>query len=103
MRYCHILPVVGLCLAVAATSASAAMFAPPVPALSSAFQGVADHQMTVAVNNTHLRAKPTTHSTKLATLKRGTKVDVTELVDHGKWAHVKVAGKTGFISANLLK
>jgi len=62
-----------------------------------------NRQMQVAVKNAHLRAKPTTHSALLATLARGTKVDVSELVDNGKWAHVKVAGKTGYISANLLK
>jgi uncharacterized protein YgiM (DUF1202 family) len=103
MRYPQIIAVACLCLASAATGASAAMFSPPVPALPSALQSIADRQMQVAVNDTHLRAKPTTHSTKLATLKRGTKVDVVDLVDHGKWAHVKVAGRTGYISANLLK
>lgn len=38
---------------------------------------------------------------KLAPIR--TYVDVVGLVDHGKWAHVRVAGKTGYISANLLK
>ena len=103
MRYRHILAFACVCLASAATGASAEVFAPPVPAMPTAFQGAADRQMQVAVNDTHLRAKPTTHSDRLATLKRGTKVDVVELVDHGKWAHVKVAGKTGYISANLLR
>jgi len=55
-----------------------------------------------SIERAHLRAKPTTKSDKLATLKHGTKVDVIELVEHGKWAHVNVEGKTGFISANLL-
>lgn len=103
MRHIHILPVACLCLLAATAGASAAMFSPPAPSLPTAFQTIADLQMQVIVNDTHLRAKPTTHSARLATLKRGTKVDVVELVDHGKWAHVKVVGKTGYISANLLK
>ncbi len=103
MRFPNFLAIASLCLVAAATSASAAMLTPPVPAMPATFQTIADRQMQVAVKDAHLRAKPTTHSTRLATLARGTKVDVTELVDNGKWAHVKVAGKTGYISANLLK
>ncbi len=103
MRYHQILLVTGLCLVGAATGASAAIFSLPLPAVHSAFQTIADHQMEVAVNDTHLRSKPTTQSTKLTTLKLGTKVDVVEMVDNGKWAHVKVAGKTGYIRADLLK
>jgi uncharacterized protein YgiM (DUF1202 family) len=71
--------------------------------LPSAFQNIADQQMVVAVNQAHLRSKPTTQSTKLATLKSGTQVDVVEMVNNGTWAHVKVAGKTGYIRADLLK
>ena len=41
--------------------------------------------------------------TKVATLKMGTTVDVVELVGNGAWAHVKVAGQTGYIRADLLK
>jgi uncharacterized protein YgiM (DUF1202 family) len=103
MRHFRVLALACLCLATAAAGASAAMISPPAPAQPSAFQSIADRQMLVAVNDSHLRAQPTTHSARLATLKRGTKVDVVELVDHGKWAHVKVVGKTGYISANLLK
>jgi hypothetical protein len=33
----------------------------------------------------------------------GTTVDVVELVGNGAWAHVKVAGQTGYIRADLLK
>jgi uncharacterized protein YgiM (DUF1202 family) len=103
MRHPHIIALACLCLVTAASSALAAVVSPPAPALPSAIQTIADRQMLVAVNDTHLRAKPTTHSDRLATLKRGTKVDVVGLVDHGKWAHVKVVGKTGYISTNLLK
>ncbi len=103
MRYRQMLAVLALCLGGAAANASAAVFLLPVPPQPPAFQPVADHQLRVAVKAAHLRARPTTHSTRLATLVRGTKVDVVGLVDHGKWAHVEVAGKTGYISANLLK
>jgi len=108
MRYRPMLALAALCLAGSATIASAAVFSLPVPTLPSgfqspAFQHVADHQLRVAVKAAHLRAKPTIHSTRLATLVRGTKVDLVGMVDHGKWAHVRVAGKTGYISANLLK
>jgi uncharacterized protein YgiM (DUF1202 family) len=64
---------------------------------------IADHQMEVGNNYAHLRSKPSTHSAKLATLKKGTRVDVLEMVENGKWAHVRVNGKDGYISANLLK
>ena len=103
MRYRHILPVACLCLVTAATGASAAMLSLPVPAPLTAFQTVADRQMEVAVDNTHLRSSPTSNSTKLATLKIGTKVDVVKMVNGGTWAHVKVDGKTGYIRADLLK
>ena len=103
MRYRPIFVIAALCLAGVAANASAAVFSLPVPAQAPAFQNVADQQLHVAVKAAHLRAKPTIHSTRLATLTRGTKVDVVGLVDHGKWAHVRVAGKTGYISANLLK
>jgi uncharacterized protein YgiM (DUF1202 family) len=103
MRHCHILALACLCLVTTATSASAAIFSLPVPAQTSAFRTIADLQMEVAVDRTHLRSKPTTQSAKLATLKIGTKVDVVEMVANGKWAHVKVEGKTGYIRADLLK
>ena len=103
MRCRHLLPVACLCLVTAATGASAAMLSPPVPVLPSAFQTIADRQMETAVNDVHLRSKPSSNSTKLATLKFGTKVDVVEMVNNGTWAHVKVEGKTGYIRADLLK
>ncbi|HEX4571901.1 MAG TPA: SH3 domain-containing protein, partial [Dongiaceae bacterium] len=59
--------------------------------------------MMVSHSYAHLREKPTTKSTLLATLKHGTKVEVLDKVDDGKWTHVKVAGKEGYISTSLLK
>ncbi len=85
-----------------AGSAGAGAFLIPPLAASPYAQPAADLQMSVRTSYAHLRAQPTTKSEKLATLKHGTKVDVIALVDHGKWAHVHAAGKTGYISANLL-
>jgi uncharacterized protein YgiM (DUF1202 family) len=97
-----------LTLAIAASlmlagGASAADIARPAAPTVATVRTIADQQMQVGNNYAHLRSKPTTHSDKLATLKKGTKVDVIEMVENGKWAHVKVNGKDGYISANLLK
>src|SRR6516165_9247059 len=83
--------------------ASAGMIAAPPLPTSSGYETVAATQMTVSHSYAHLRAKPTTKSALLATLKQGTKVEVLEKVDHGKWAHVKVGGKEGYIALTLLK
>ena len=88
---------------VSAGSAGAGpLVVPPIATGSHYVEQAADLLMSVRTSYAHLRAGPTTKSDKLATLKHGTKVEVIELVDHGKWAHVHVAGKTGYISANLL-
>ena len=36
-------------------------------------------------------------------MKHGTKVEVLDKVDDGKWTHVKVGSKEGYISTSLLK
>lgn len=103
MRLSFILPAALLGLVAAAPLASADMLSVPAPKLQSAIQTVADKQMQTAVNNVHLRSKPTTSSTRLATLKIGTSVDVMEMVDNNTWAKVKYGSKTGYIRADLLK
>jgi uncharacterized protein YgiM (DUF1202 family) len=103
MRFAQILPIALLGLTAVTPMASAAMISVPTPALDSGLVTIADRQMEVAVPNTHLRSAPTSNSTKLATLKTGTKVDVIEMVSNGTWAHVKVESKTGYIRADLLK
>ncbi len=103
MRLSFILPAALLGLVAAAPLASADMLSVPTPKLQSAIQTVADKQMQTAVNNVHLRSKPTTSSTRLATLKIGTSVDVMEMVDNNTWAKVKYGSKTGYIRADLLK
>jgi len=59
-------------------------------------------QMTVAVNNAHLRSKPTPKPRKLRHSKWGTTVDVVELVDNGAWAMSKWRVRQA-TSADLLK
>ena len=103
MRSLKILAVALVAFAVGTGSSTALMFSTPIPALKSSFQTVADMQMKVAVKSARLRAKPTTSSAQLASLKRGTLVDVIEMVEGGTWAHVKVKGLEGYVSANLLK
>jgi len=100
----HSLAIASLLLALSAGTASAGIIATPaLPAGSSYLTIAATTQMTVSHSYAHLREKPTTKSTLLATLKHGTKVEVLDKVDDGKWTHVKVAGKEGYISTSLLK
>ena len=101
MRFAYILPLALLGLIAVTPLASAAILSVPTPALSSGFVTVADRQMETTVNNVHLRSKPSTSSTKLATLKIGTKVNVIEMV--GNWAKVMYGTKSGYIRADLLK
>ena len=103
MRIRYILPIALLGFAAGGQIASAAMPTPAVPAGNPGFVTVADRQMQTAVNDVHLRAKPSTSSTKLATLKIGTTVDVIQMVDNNTWAQVKYGSKSGYIRADLLK
>jgi len=63
----------------------------------------ADVTMIVNHGYAHLRKEPNTKSDILATLKKGTKVDVIEKVQGGKWAHVKVDKFEGYVAASLLR
>jgi len=63
----------------------------------------ADVTMVVSHSYAHLRKEPNTKSDVLATLKKGTKVDVIEKVAGGKWAHVKVDKFDGYVAISLLK
>jgi len=64
---------------------------------------IADTQAEVTHAYAHLREKPTTSSKLLGTLKKGTKLDVIEKVEGGKWAHVKAGNLDGYVATNLLK
>jgi uncharacterized protein YgiM (DUF1202 family) len=92
-------------LALSAGTATAGIIAAPALPASGGYLSVAATTTTMTVSHSyaHLREKPTTKSALLATLKHGTKVEVLEKVDNGKWSHVKVAGKEGYISTSLLK
>jgi uncharacterized protein YgiM (DUF1202 family) len=63
----------------------------------------ADTTMVVSHGYAHVRKDPNTKSEILATLKKGTKVDVIEKVPGGKWAHVKADKFEGYIALSLLK
>jgi uncharacterized protein YgiM (DUF1202 family) len=74
----------------------------PSTAVTTAVR-TADVMMVVNHGYAHLRKEPNTKSDILATLKKGTKVDVIEKVAGGKWAHVKVDKFEGYVAASLLK
>jgi uncharacterized protein YgiM (DUF1202 family) len=63
----------------------------------------ADVSMVVSHGYAHVRKDPNTKSQILATLKKGTKVDVIEKMPDGKWAHVKGDKFDGYIALSLLK
>ena len=86
----------------ASGSASALSLAVPQVQHQSAI-AVADTQAVVTHAYAHLREKPSTSSKLLGTLKKGTKVDIIEKVEGGKWAHVKANNLEGYVATNLLK
>jgi len=83
--------------------ASAMSIAVPQVAPQSQAITVADTQAVVTHSYAHLREKPDTSSKLLATLKKGTKLDVIEKVEGGKWAHVKTDKLEGYVATNLIK
>ena len=86
------------------TGAEAA--SPQAPASSGSAPVVvqtADAAMVVSHATAHVRKDPNTKSPVLATLKKGTKVDVIEKTSDGKWAHVKSGKVDGYIALSLLK
>ena len=76
---------------------------PARPAGTSVSATTADVMMVVSHGTAHLRKDPNTKSPILATLKKGTKVDVMEKVAGGKWAHVKADKLEGYVAVSLLK
>ncbi|HVJ44387.1 MAG TPA: SH3 domain-containing protein [Dongiaceae bacterium] len=83
-------------------SASALSLSVPQVAHQTAI-AIADTQGVVTHAYAHLREKPSTSSKLLGTLKKGTKVDIIEKVEGGKWAHVKANNLEGYVATNLLK
>ena len=95
---------VGFAAAMAVTSGAwAATISTPAAPAAPAFRTVADMMMVVSHSYAHLREKPNTSSKILGTLNKGTKLDVVEKVEGGKWVHVKVNNMEGYVSANLVK
>jgi uncharacterized protein YgiM (DUF1202 family) len=92
---------VGAVLFAGAADAASPQTAPAT--VGSAVVNTADVTMVVSHSYAHLRKEPNTKSDVLATLKKGTKVDVIEKVANGKWAHVKVDKFDGYVAASLLK
>ncbi len=87
-----------------ATMLAANVSAAPISAPSASnYLTVADQEMTVSNSYANLRQKPSTTSKILDKLPRGTKVMAIEKVSAGKWVHVKVGSKDGYIEMKLLK
>jgi uncharacterized protein YgiM (DUF1202 family) len=108
MRPLRIIPLAAA-LALAASGSiggahAASMATPPAPAVSE-YRTIADLEMTVSNSSgyANLREKPTTASRILDKLPQGTKVVVIAKTASGKWVHVKVNDKQGYIETKLLK
>jgi uncharacterized protein YgiM (DUF1202 family) len=99
------------CAAVAAfmtLAASAALAAPLGMATlgeardSRVFQAQASAStMTVRVKSARLRAEPSAKGKRVASLKRGTKVQV--VGTSGDWTQVRAGGQSGYVMTNLLR
>lgn len=103
MRKINVLVTAFVLAAFVGYSASAATLQFPSTSPGLSYTTVAAMEMTVAGESANLREKPTTKSKLLQKLPKGTKVIVTETVADGKWAHVQVNGKDGYILLKLLK
>ena len=55
-----------------------------------------------ATSNVNVRSLPSTSGTKLATVEKGTEVQITGKCNEASWYRVKYEGKTAYISANYL-
>jgi uncharacterized protein YgiM (DUF1202 family) len=89
----------------AAGTAAAGPLSMPILPSGQRFIAVADTEMTVRSSggDVNLRLEPSTRSLVLDKLPRGTKVTVLNMVDGGKWVHVRVGDKEGYIARYLLK
>lgn len=81
-------------------SAAPVLSSAQVPGASVLQLAQAGGQATVRVKSAILRAEPSTRSKKLASLRRGTKVQVLE--DRGDWIRVRAGSQEGFVSSSLL-
>jgi uncharacterized protein YgiM (DUF1202 family) len=85
-----------------AAEAASPQAAAPVNSAATSIQ-TANVTMVVSHGYAHVRKDPNVKSPILATIKKGTKVDVIEKVPGGKWAHVKTDKLDGYIALSLLK
>jgi uncharacterized protein YgiM (DUF1202 family) len=69
-------------------------------AAALAWPAQAADTVTVKSSYANLRSEPTTHSTKLGTVKHGAKLEV--VGTSGDWTQVKSGDKTGYINNKLL-
>jgi uncharacterized protein YgiM (DUF1202 family) len=91
-------------LAAMLTTAANAASPQATPAKSAPVSAAAaDTMMVVSHGYAHVRKSPDTKSAILATLKKGTKVDVIEKMPGNKWAHVKTGKFDGYVALSLLK
>jgi len=92
-------------LLAASPLAQASPMATPVLPTQQGYITVADMTMTVSNSEgyANLRKEPTSHSELIQKLNAGTKVTILGKAAGGKWYHVKVGDKEGYIARNLLK
>lgn len=92
-------------IGVLTAAAQASPLPVPTPPGSSALVTIADMTMTVSNHEgyANLRQQPTSHSQLIEKLDAGTKVTILGKAAGGKWYHVKVGDKEGYIARNLLK
>jgi uncharacterized protein YgiM (DUF1202 family) len=95
---------IAIAMLASGTAAASPLSVPILPS-SQRIIAVADTEMTVRSGggDVNLRLEPSTRSEVLDKLPRGTKVTVLNMVDGGKWVHVKVGDKEGYIARYLLK
>jgi uncharacterized protein YgiM (DUF1202 family) len=105
MRPLHKAAIAAFVGLLAAGTAHASPLSTPVLPAQQSFITVADMTMTVSnpAGYANLRKEASSHSQLIEKLKAGTKVSVLGKAAGGKWYHVKVGDKEGYIARNLLK
>jgi len=105
MRPHYKVAIVALAGLIAAGSANATPLSTPTLPLQQGYITVADTVMTVSnsAGYANLRKEPSSHSELIEKLPGGTKVTILGKAAGGKWYHVKVGDKEGYIARNLLK
>lgn len=84
----------------AALAAEVSQTAPATAGRTELAQASQQSQARVRVKSAVLRARPDAKSRKLASVRRGTRLQVLE--SSGDWTHVRVRGQDGYILNSLL-